>query len=115
MISLAIGVAVLDGHTGLTRLETNTLSCHAAAVGTAFGRRIAMMVHGVDVADCFGLSVRLSSEGANLNMHRARTTEREEGLNNNSSITDDDINDENDGPSRAFGIRRGISDPLLTS
>ena len=34
---------------------------------------------------------------------------------NNNSSTDDDINDENDGPSRAFGIRRGISDPLLTS
>jgi hypothetical protein len=35
MIPLTIGVAIPDEHTRLTRLETNALSCHDAAVGTA--------------------------------------------------------------------------------
>ena len=44
MILLTIGVAVLDLHTRLAHLETNTP--RNAAVGTALGRRNAkMMVH----------------------------------------------------------------------
>ena len=35
MFPLAIGVAILDKHTQHTCLETDTLSCHAAAIGTA--------------------------------------------------------------------------------
>ena len=35
MFPLAIGVAILDKHTRHTCLETDTLSCHAAAIGTA--------------------------------------------------------------------------------
>jgi hypothetical protein len=35
MIPLAIGVAIPGEHARLTHLQTNTLSCHAAALGTA--------------------------------------------------------------------------------
>jgi hypothetical protein len=46
MIPLAIGIAILDEHTRLARLETNASSCHAAAIGTAVGRCIKLlMIH----------------------------------------------------------------------
>jgi hypothetical protein len=35
MIPLAFGIAILDEHTRFTCLETNTPSCHTAAIGTA--------------------------------------------------------------------------------
>jgi hypothetical protein len=35
MVLLAIDVAILDKFTRLACLETSTLSCHAAAIGTA--------------------------------------------------------------------------------
>jgi hypothetical protein len=43
MILLAIGIAILDEHTRLTRLETST-SLHAA-IGTAVDRRIVRVDH----------------------------------------------------------------------
>jgi hypothetical protein len=43
MRSLALGVAITDGHTRLTRLETDA-SLHAA-FGTAAGRRIVTIIH----------------------------------------------------------------------
>jgi hypothetical protein len=47
MILLTIGIAIPDEHARLTRLETNTPSCHAAAIGTAVGRRIVIEIgHG---------------------------------------------------------------------
>ena len=38
MIPLTVDIAILDEHTRLTCFETNALSCHAAAVGTAVHR-----------------------------------------------------------------------------
>ena len=45
MFPLAIGVAILDKHTRHTCLETDTLSCHAAAIGTAVGTADVDLVH----------------------------------------------------------------------
>jgi hypothetical protein len=47
MIPLTISIAILGEHTGLTHLETSAPLL--AALGTAVGRRIAIISHVVDV------------------------------------------------------------------
>jgi hypothetical protein len=73
MILLTISIAIFDEHARLTCLESNALSCHATAIGTAMCRRIVIeIVHGPRF---YGAAVSYILIGIRLS-HNPKTSEK---------------------------------------